>query len=101
MDKKFDKTSWTKQSDIGTYPFRNRIYNDLLTNYKLKGISYKQLVDLIGEPEKNFTGELNEIYYEILTDFGSDIDPIKTKTLIFKLGSDSTIVDFKIKEWKK
>lgn len=77
------------------------MYKDLLTNYKLKGISYKQLVNLIGEPGKDFSGEPNEIYYEILTDYGFDIDPVKSKTLIFKFDSDSIIVDFELKEWKK
>ena len=100
-NKKFDKTLWINRSDIGTHPYRNRMYKDLLANHKLKGISYKNLVDLIGEPEKEYSDEPNEIYYEILTDYGFDIDPVKTKTLIFRLNSDSTIIDFKIEEWKK
>jgi len=100
-DRKFDKTIWLKQSDVHQYPYRNSMCEDLVKNHKLRGLSYKQLVNLIGEPEKSIIDEPNSIYYEILTEYGSDIDPIKTKTLIFKLNSDSTILDFKIEEWKK
>jgi hypothetical protein len=100
-DEKFDKTKWLVQSDIGQYPNRNSMINDLLNNHHLKGLSYKKLIDLIGEPAKNMTGENNEIYYQILTEYGSDIDPVNTKTLIIKLNNDSTIGDFKIDEWKK
>lgn len=100
-DRKFEKTLWLNQSDVRQYPYRNNMCEDLVKNHKLRGLSYKQLVNLIGEPEKTIIDEPNSIYYEILTEYGSDIDPIKTKTLIFKLNSDSTILDFKIEEWKK
>ena len=100
-DKKFDKIQWLECSDLGQYPKRNRLVNDLLENHKIKGLSYKQVIDLIGEPEKNITGENNEIHYQILIEYGSDIDPIYTKTLILKLDKDSSITSFKVNEWKK
>jgi len=100
-DNKFNKIQWLEHSDIEQYPNRNRMVNDLMSNHKLKGLSYKQITDLIGEPEKNITGENNEIYYQILTEYGSDIDPVHTKTLILILDNDSTITDFKIDEGKK
>ena len=74
---------------------------DLLTNYKLKGLSYRELIDLIGEPIKNWNGENGEIFYPITTDYGYDIDPLYTKTLTFKLNTDSIVTEFKVVEWKK
>jgi len=100
-EKKFDKIQWLEYSDLGQYPKRNGMVNDLLEKHKIKGLSFVQVVELIGEPEKNFTGENNEIYYQILTEYGSDIDPVHTKTLILKLDKDSTITGFKVDEWKK
>ena len=98
---KFDKAGWAEQTDVQYYPNRNKMLNDLLTNYKLKGISYTQLTDLLGNPEKNWTGEKGEIFYPIITKYGTDIDPVYTKTLIFRLDTDSVVVDYKINEWKK
>ncbi len=100
-DKPFDKTQWIVKSDLGEYPHRNSMIKDLTSNFKITGLSYKELIDLIGEPEMNIVGEKNQICYKVLTEYGSDIDPISSKTLIIKLNNDSTIADFKVDEWRK
>jgi len=97
---KFDKARWTTREDLGLYPNRDKMLNDLIQNQKLKGLSYNQLIDKIGEPEKNITGDNNSIYYDIVTDYGYDIDPVYIKTLEFKFDTDSIITDFKINEIK-
>ena len=74
--------------------------DDLIKNQQLKGLTYRQLIDKIGEPEKNVTGDSNTIYYNIITDYGSDIDPIYTKTFAVKFDGDSIVTDFKINEIK-
>jgi hypothetical protein len=40
-------------------------------------------------------------YYPIITDYGSDIDPIYTKSLVLYLNKDSIITHYKVEEWKK
>ena len=59
---KFDKVGWTVKGDINSYPNRDRMLNDLIKNQKLVGLTYRQLIINIGEPEKNMTGDRNSIY---------------------------------------
>jgi len=97
---KFDKTKWQVFID-GQYPNRRAMLKDLTTNYKLKGLSYNQLIDLIGEPVKYMNEDSNKIFYPVLEDYGSDIDPVHTIDLTIKLGADSTVSDYNIEEWKR
>lgn len=96
----FDKAGWTIQGDIGLYPNRDKMLDDLIKRHNLKGLTCQQLIDKIGEPEKNIVAEKNTICYAIVTEYGHDIDPVYTKTLEFKLDNDSMITDFKINETK-
>ena len=82
------------------YPNRDKMLNDLIKNHKLKGLTYRQLVEQIGEPEQNVSGDSNTVYYNIVTDYGHDIDPIYSKTLQLGFDKDSIIIDFKIIETK-
>ena len=100
-NKKFDKTKWQEQGDLKMYTHRKSMLNDLTKNHKLTGLTYRQLVNLIGEPENYSDNESNIVYYEIETDYGFDIDPVYTKTLELKLTKDSIVDNFSIKEWKK
>jgi hypothetical protein len=97
----FDKAGWIFQGDLGSYPNRDKMLDDLTKNQKLKGLTYRQLIDKIGEPEKNISGEENHtISYDIVTDYGHDIDPEYIKTLVFRFDNDSIITDFTINEIK-
>ncbi len=96
---KFDKAKWNKHEDAGQPSiFRNKMLNDLTTNYKLIGFRYMALVELLGEP--NFK-DSNSLGYDIIVEYGNDIDPIYTKTLRFTFSRDSIIKSFKVNEWKK
>ena len=97
---KFDKVGWIVKGDLNSYPNRDRMLNDLIKNQKLKGLTYRQLIKNIGEPEKNMTGDRYSIYYNIMTDYGLDIDPVYIKTLEFKFDKDSIITDYRINEIK-
>jgi outer membrane protein assembly factor BamE (lipoprotein component of BamABCDE complex) len=96
----FDKAGWTIQGDLGLYPNRDKMLDDLIKNQNLKGLTYRQLIDKIGEPEKNEVGDSNTIFYDIVTDFGHDIDPVFIKSLEIKFDKDSIVTDFKINEIK-
>lgn len=72
---KFNKVDWLKSSD-GFYLNRDKMINDLTLNHKLIGLSKIELVELLGEPENYSNVEPNSIYYNIVTDYGFDIDPV-------------------------
>ncbi len=94
----FNKTGWNIQGDLGWYPNRDKMLEDLLKNQKLIGLTYKQLIEKIGEPETYQDGDKNSIYFDIITDYGHEIDPVYFKTLEFKFNKDSIITSFKVKE---
>lgn len=94
-NQKFDKTAWNIRKDFD-YPNRALMVDDLLKNYKLKGITINQLFDLLGKTEI----QNNEAYYNIITDYGTDIDPVYTKNLEFTFNEKGRVEKFKIKEWE-
>ena len=96
---KFDKGKWNEENDPAfPSPYRSKMLIDLTTNYKLVGLKYFQLVDLLGLPDFKDTSSLS---YSIIEDYGYDIDPVYTKYLDFTFSKDSLITSFKIREWKK
>ena len=100
-NQKFDKAKWQEQGDCRIYEHRKSMLNDLTKNYKINGLSYRQLINLIGEPDNDSSDEKDILYYTIETDYGSDIDPVYAKTLQINLTKDSTVKSFIINEWKK
>jgi hypothetical protein len=100
-NKKFDKGGWNYSGpdigDLKEYPNRNKMVDDLLENHTIKGLTIKQVFDLLGETEM----ENNTINYTILIDFGSDIDPVHTKDLEIKFNENGIAQSVKIVEWKK
>ena len=74
---------------------------ELMENHLEKGMTYQQLTDLIGEPENIANLKHNTIGYKLMEDYGLDIDPVETKTLMIELTNDSLVQDFKIEHWKK
>lgn len=98
---KFDKVKWDEQPDLAfTPPYRKKMLKDLTTNHKLVGLKYSEIISLLGAP--NFHDSAAASFgYDIIINYGSDIDPIYTKTLDFTFSKDSTITSFKVDEWKK
>jgi len=96
---KFDKIKWAEDYKSGIPgPNRSKMLDDLTSNYKLVNIKYSQLVDLLGNPDYI---ESSEISYDIIVDYGTDIDPVYTKNLDFSFSKDSVITSYKVREWKK
>ena len=96
---RFDKAKWSVKEDL-EYPYRNGMIKDLVKNHKLLGIKYRQIVGKLGLPEGKTTGKGDTAYYDIITDYGT-IDPIYSKTLVLQFNNDSTVIDFKVDEWKE
>lgn len=79
------------------YPNRKKMIDDLVKNRQLKGSSFEQIVDFIGEPN----GMDNDtLYYDVDLDYGTDIDPVYGKNLLIYLNKNCKVTGFKIKEWK-
>ena len=92
-------TKWNEQIDPA-FPsqYRLKMLDDLTSNYKLKGIKYSELIDLLGTPD---TKDNSSLSYRIIVDYWRDIDPIYSKDLDFEFSKDSVITAFSIKEWRK
>jgi len=71
--------------------------DDLINNHTLNGLTTQQLRGQLGKPD--FT-ESNELIYEVVVDYGWDIDPVYTKNLIFTISPDSLVTAYNIKEWR-
>ena len=84
-----------------SFPNRNSMIHDLTTNYKITGLTYKQLIDLLGKPQGVIDSNKNTIFYDVDIDYGHDIDPVYTKTLQIYFNSDSVVTAFNLEEWKK
>jgi len=97
IDKKFDKTAWIEID--GSYNQREYMVNDLMRNYLHKGMSYKNIINLIGKPEIDRNDKKNSIGYYLYFD---GIDPVGGKNLIIKLSEkDSTVIDYQVVKWEK
>ncbi len=97
-EKKFDKALWQQRGDLGIYPERTKMLNDLLKNNNLKGLTYKQVINLLGIPEKYADGYPNIITYNIEEDYRWDIDPVYIKNLDIEFNSDSVVTEISIRE---
>ena len=96
----FDKPGWTSIADLGMYPQRYEMLDDLIKNHKLVGLSCRQLFDKLGHPENYSDVPKNAIYYNIVTDYGHNIDPVYVKNLMFQFDGDSIITNFTVLEHK-
>lgn len=94
---KFNQAQWQTKDDM-EYPYRKKMLNDLTTNHKLSGLKYSEIIDLLGQPQISDSTTLG---YQIIVDYGHDIDPVYTKYLELTFSKDSIITAFKVKEWKK
>jgi hypothetical protein len=96
---KFDKAKWNDKYDL-EYPYREVMLEDLVKHHHLIGLTYKQLTTQIGEPAR-YDSNLDNPYYNIIIDYGWDIDPVYTKVLRIQLNKDSVVAGYKVEEWRK
>ncbi|SKA09242.1 hypothetical protein [Sediminibacterium ginsengisoli] len=95
--RKYEKEKWATKEDFGPPAARKAMLKDLLANYNLKGKTTAEILNLLGSPDfKTDT----VIAYKVVEDYGSDIDPVYTKTLVLKLGG-SIVTQARVDEWKK
>jgi len=96
---KFTTPQW-KEGDGLQFPLRNDMLDDLVKNYKLKGMTYKQVQHLLSYPDGM---DSVSFYYEIIETYNNLGKHAHVKNLVFYMGKDSIITGFKIydKQFKK
>jgi hypothetical protein len=94
----FDKQDWEYKDDM-EYPYRNAMVDDLIEGKKLPRLSYTQMINLLGRPQGR-GDDTSTVYYEVVVDYGNDIDPVYTKSLVITIANDSTVSKAAIKEWR-
>lgn len=97
---KFEEKKWKTRNDID-YNHREFMIQDLKENYLKPGIKYNEVEKLLGKNYNERSEGSIQLQYEIYTDFGTDIDPVETKTFIVNFTSDSVFVNTRIDHWKK
>jgi outer membrane protein assembly factor BamE (lipoprotein component of BamABCDE complex) len=97
----FEKNGWQKKSDF-VYPKRDAMVQDLMDNHKLVGLTTREVRDLLGSPDYTELGDKpNWMTYQVVLDFGWDIDPVHTKDLVLEFNQDSVVTKVDLLEWKK
>lgn len=94
----FDKTKWLEKGDSFSYPYREEMIDDLMKNYLRVGMPYNQIIENLGYPNFDDSSK-STIAYIVMTDYGWDIDPVETKTLVITLNTDSIVKKFELKHW--
>lgn len=93
--KPFDRYGWDDGDGID-FPKRYMMVDDLMANHKLKGLTYKQVVNLLHYPQRNSYTERSFLYE--ITRKMDGIDTIYAKNLVFILNKDSVVTDVKVTE---
>ncbi|RYY36129.1 MAG: hypothetical protein EOP46_07550 [Sphingobacteriaceae bacterium] len=90
---KFDRTLW-KDGDGIEFKYRNNMLDDLLQNHKIKGQTWKQVIDTLGRPQgiKGLT-----TYYDIDIKYDG-YPPSYIKRLFIDFNKDSVAVNTRIYE---
>ncbi len=95
----FEKSKWSERFD-GFYEYRENMVQDLMENHLEKGMELKKVIELLGEPGNYHNKKENEIIYEIMVDYGWNIDPMEGKELYIEFDKDSIITNYKLNHWE-
>ena len=96
---RFNRARWDWRPDPAfAPPLRKGMLQDMTTNHKLKGLSIKELVALLGSP--NYVHR-NSVGYRISEEYGAGIDPVCTEVLSFTLSGDSVVMDYQVQKVSK
>ena len=90
---KFNKSKWDvkKGSD---YPYREQMVNDLVYNDTIRSLNKKNILSLLGEPDR-----VNENYlYYMIAQKRLGFWPIHTKTLVLKFSVKDSVEWIRIHE---
>ena len=91
---KFDKTKWRELSQDDFYQYRGEMLKDLLDNYKLIGMKFTEIHELLG---KSDDGGPHESEYNISENY-SFLAKHTIKMLHLNFNDDSIVTSIKILE---
>lgn len=94
-NREFDKKLWMVRGSM-QYTYRDSMVKDLLKKEKLIGTSYRQMTDLLGQPDFNHFAPRRKVFYLLKTYYGLGVDARGYKTLDFDFTDDSTISDYRV-----
>ena len=98
-EQKFEKEKWNRKSDI-PYDYREKMVKDLMKNHLKKGMTYNEVITLLGVSENFSDLPPNTLCYEIMLAYRW-IDPYKGKNLYIEFTQDSIVKEFRLEKWKK
>ena len=96
----FEKNRWTKARNQGDERVLNRMSNDLILRNALIGETRKQVIDLLGEPEKYDNATDRQMFYLVREDWDA-IDPVRLDHLLILLDPNGRVVEARIDVWRK
>ena len=96
----FEKSKWNERFD-GFYEYRENMVQDLMENHLEKGMELKRVIELLGEPGNYQNKKENEITYELMVDYGWNIDPMEGKELYIEFDKDSIVTEYRLEHWGK
>lgn len=99
IESKFDTQKWKEKDKMGYNNHRNEMLQDLVRNYSLTGKHYNDIVSLLGNTKIYMHKGKLMATYNVFTDFGTDIDPVYTKSMYFYFNNDSIVTSYEVYEW--
>ncbi len=93
----FNKTKWNDKADHETYLFRLTMLECVL-KMKFLNKSQKEIINLIGKPDEEYTKKPNEICYFIDREYtkGLMYEPLQAKILVFIFDNDKLCLSHKV-----
>ena len=94
---KFDKEKW-RDTDGLSYKMRDKVLEDLTTNYKLVGMTYKDIIRLLGKPDDTYQLKTS---YDVINNearYNPKNKPLYRKNLEFYFSKDSVVTRFNVYE---
>jgi len=91
---KFTTEKWLIGDGL-QFPLRDDIVDDLIKNYKLKGLTYKEVHHLLGYPNWSDSTK-HEFYYQIIEKHNNMRQPDHIKNLVFYMTKDSIVTRFEV-----
>jgi len=87
---KFDKEKW-RAGDGLNYKMRDNVLDDLLENYKLVGMNYKDVIRLLGKPDETDSLKTSYQIINTLGEYNPKNKPVYKKYLEFYFNKDSVV----------